>query len=96
MTPKDIKAAAEKLADLERIEQIIADIRSGAKFTIGCGHNLVFLDKSSSAPILTAVENYLTSSAKLLKQGLVEQEVDGIEDPFEAALAELEADARPQ
>lgn len=94
MNAEEIKAAAHRITDLERVEQILSDIRKGSAFVLQCGTNTIPLDKNTSGPVFQAIEHYLTSASRSLKQQL--GGVEGIEDPFDAALANLEAEARPQ
>jgi len=92
MNADQIKAAASQITDLERIEQILSDIKRGSDFTLLVGTASVFLDRSRCEPVASALTNYLTGAAAVLKQQL--GHVDGIEDPMDAVISQLDDDAR--
>lgn len=95
MTPDQIKKAATDLADLERIESALEQIKAGSSFVLQVGQTAIYLDKSRSGNVTKALEAYLKGAKALLQQTLAPN-IEGMEDPFDAVLSKLEDEARPQ
>jgi hypothetical protein len=89
----DIKKAAEKLNDKERIPLIIKELES-APFTINIGNMTVNVQADAGLAIRNAVVDYLQNIATGIDLELTSMGVDS-EDEFDTVLDGLAKDAEP-
>jgi hypothetical protein len=90
MTPEDIKEAANKLADRERIPLITKEIQGTNPITITCGDKTVNVPSSGGYYIRRAVVEYLESIAED-----IDIDLDRLGVLFDTELDALVKDAAP-
>lgn len=88
MTRDEIKAAADRLADLERIETLKTDLKNGNVFTVTSGNVFVAIKEFDAPELRADLCGYLQALAETIEGKLPK-------DEFDEELAKLEADAKP-
>lgn len=97
MSPEDIKLAASKIADAERLDAMLGDLEANEPFSFGVKG--VWLNVTEGRALRQALIDYVRDAATQVKADIArltaEQPKPCTADDMDDALAKLDDEARP-